>query len=183
MRLRRFYPDVIDSAGYFWVHAGHRETAINHAIDVVRDSSKREMTLYENDPLMGLMCEPVGNWVVATLIQGAWLREYHEWEKATKAYFNAQYIRNEKGKVDWKGITSSVGAASHIEKVKYFLTQFSAVVPESIIGVLDEHRCLINAAKHSDEYFVPEKDFRGMVQAIKEFWTALMSHEEFLVWR
>jgi hypothetical protein len=34
------------------------------------------------------------DWVIETLVQGAYLREYHLWEKDCKAYFQAMAKRN-----------------------------------------------------------------------------------------
>jgi hypothetical protein len=88
--------------------------------------------------------------VVESLIQGAWLRENHEWEKATKSYFDGQHQRNAHPKPDWKAkVPSFAGGASHVERVRSQLMFFGASVSDTILRTIDAQRRLINAAKHS----------------------------------
>jgi hypothetical protein len=181
MRLKRPpYLEVVGTAGYYYVHAGHRETAINHAISVIREAATREAAALADDPIAVELAAPIGGWVVESLIQGAWMREYHEWEKATKSYFEGQHVRNDGSKPDWKGKLSGVnGAASHVDRVRAQLTLFAASVSEGILAVLDEQRRLINTAKHEDEFFATEQDYRALTQAAADFWNELTTQEEF----
>jgi hypothetical protein len=170
----------VGTAGYFWVHAGHRETATTHAILVIQDSAARELADYADDPIIAGLSAPIGSWVVETLIQGAWMREYHEWEKATKRYFDGHHERNGSTKPDWKGkVPGIAGAASHVDRVRAQLALFGASPPEASIAILDKHRRLINAAKHEEEYFATEQDYRDLVSAISQFWNDLAPQEEF----
>lgn len=128
MKLKRPpYPAVVDTAGYFFVQAGHRETAVEHAIEVIGEHAARARASFAGDPVMAALEQPVEAWVVESLIQGAWLREYHEWEKATKGYFEGQHQRNGSSKPDWKTkIVSSTGAVSHVDRVRAQLFLFGA---------------------------------------------------------
>lgn len=176
------YPEVIGTAAYFFTHAGHRETAIDHAIEVIREDAARTMTSTDDDPLMAALEAPIGPWVIESLIQGAWMREYHEWEKATKGYFEGQHQRNGASKPDWKGKVAGVaGTASHVDRVRAQLVQFGASAPTAALDAIDAQRRLINAAKHEDEYFATEGDYRTLVKAVADFWNALASQEEFTV--
>jgi len=176
------YPGVIGTAPYFFVHAGHRETAIEHAIEVIRADAARTIGNTNDDPVMTALEEPIGPWVIESLIQGAWMREYHEWEKATKSYFEGQHQRNGSSKPNWKERAASVtGASSHVDRVRAQLTQFRAAVPTVALDAIDGQRRLINSAKHEDEYFATEDDYRTLVKAIADFWDALASQEEFTV--
>ena len=183
MKLKRpLYPDPIGTAGYFWIHAGHRETAISHAISVIRDAATRELAQMADDPIMAGLSAPIGEWVVESLIQGAWMREYHEWEKATKAYFDGHHKRSGSPKPDWKAKIPGVnGAASHVDRVRTQIALFGATVPESSLIKLDEHRRLINAAKHEEEYFATEESYCQLVKAISDFWNELAPQEEFTI--
>ncbi len=58
---------------------------------------------------------------------------------------------------------------------------FGASVSEAVFSKIDSQRLLINAAKHEDEYFATEQDFRTLVEAIAEFWNELARQEEFTV--
>ena len=181
MKLRRPpHPDPVGTAGYYWVHAGHRETAINHAIEVIRDTSKHQLEGMGHDPFLAALSAPIGPWVVESLIQGAWMREYNEWEKATKAYFDGHHMRNGGTKVDWKArLSGSAGAASHVDRVRAQLVLFSATVSPDILDAIDRHRRLINTNKHEDDYFATEEDYRDLVRAVAAFWNELAPKEEF----
>jgi hypothetical protein len=110
------------------------------------------------------------------------MREYHEWEKATKSYFEGQHQRNGSSKPNWKErVASFTGASSHVDRVRAQLTQFRAAVPTVALDAIDGQRRLINSAKHEDEYFATEDDYRTLVKAIADFWDALASQEEFTV--
>ena len=185
MKLKRPpYPEVVGTAGYFFVHADHRETAIDHAIRVIRDDAARELAACGDDPVMAALTAPMGDWVVESLIQGAWLREYHEWEKATKSYFEGQHLRNGSLEPDWKAkLPGSAGAVSHVDRVRAQLAYFSASVAGAVLDTLNAQRRLINAAKHKDEYFVTEQDYRALIQAVADFWNELAPQEEFTVRR
>jgi hypothetical protein len=153
---------------------------LGNGLLVIRDAAARELAGYADDPIMTGLSEPIGDWVVETLIQGAWMREYHEWEKATKSYFEGHHTRNGSAKPDWKGKVPGInGAASHVDRVRAQLALFGATSPDASIAVLDKHRRLINAAKHEEEYFATEQDYRDLVSAISQFWNDLAPQEEF----
>ena len=81
--------------------------------------------------------DPTGDWVVECMIQGAWLREYHEWEKATKNYFEKQHQRNASPKPDWKSKLPSVcGSASHVDRVRAQLSLFATHMPDTILEII-----------------------------------------------
>lgn len=106
MKLKRPpYPTVVGTAGYFFVQVGHRETAVEHAIEVIGEHAMRVGAGFAGDPVMAALEQPMEAWVIESLIQGAWLREYHEWERATKGYFEGQHQRNGSSKPDWKAKT------------------------------------------------------------------------------
>lgn len=176
------YPTVVGTAVYFFTHAGHRETAIDHAIEVIRDDAARALSSADDDPIMATLEEPIGLWVIESLIQGVWMREYHEWEKATKSYFEGQHQRNGTSRPDWKSKVAGVpGAASHVDRVRTQLVQFGATAPGAALDAIDAQRRLINSAKHEDEYFATADDYRMLVKAVADFWDALASQEEFTI--
>ncbi len=183
MKLKRPpYPTVVGTAGYFFIQAGHRETAVEHAIGVIGEHAARARESFAGDPVMAELEAPMESWVIESLIQGAWPREYHEWEKATKNYFEGQHKRNGSSKPDWKAkIQSPSGAVSHVDRVRAQLMLFGASVSEAVFSKIDSQRLLINAAKHEDEYFATEQDYRTLVEAIAEFWNELARQEEFTV--
>ncbi|MBW4091860.1 MAG: hypothetical protein HIU82_12255 [Proteobacteria bacterium] len=133
---------------------------------------------------MAELAAPMGEWAVESLIQGAWMREYHEWEKATKSYFDGQCSRAGTAKPDWKGkVPGITRAASHVDRVRAQLSLFSATISEGTLAILDEQRNRINVAKHEDEYFATEQDYLDLINAVSAFWNELATQEEFTMSR
>ena len=120
-----------------------------------------------------------GDWVIESLLQGAWMREYHEWEKATKTYFDGNHARNGNTKADWRGKLSGVAGASHVDRVRAQLALFGATVPVGALDVIDHTREGVNLAKHEADHFIDEAEYKQLVQAVVAFWEALAEQEEF----
>ena len=180
MRLRKPpFPDLVGTAGYFWTHAGHRETAIETAMAVIRDVDKREQAELAGNPAWQAFTNHMGDWVIESLLQGAWMREYHEWEKATKVYFDGNHARNGGSKVDWRGKMPGVVGASHVDRVRAQLTLFGATVPADALDVIDRTREGVNLAKHEAEHFIGEADYWALTHAVLAFWEAIAEQEEF----
>jgi hypothetical protein len=137
---------------------------------------------FAGNPVMVELETPMESWVIESLIQGAWPREYHEWEKATKGYFEGQHERNGGSLPNWKAkIRSAGGTVSHVDRVRAQVVLFGASVSERVFSSIDAQRLLINATKHEDEYFATKQDYRMLIEAIGEFWNELAQQEEFTV--
>jgi len=104
--------------------AGHRETAVNMAIEVIRQAAANELPTTANDPFACEMTEIMRDWAIESLIQGAWIREYHMWERDTKDYFDGHYLRTGRPKVNWRTTRSS-----HVAKVAAQLELFFGLHP------------------------------------------------------
>ena len=65
--------------------------------------------------------------------------------------------------------------------VRAQLAQFGAAAPIAALDAINVQRRLINAAKHEDEYFATEADYRTLVKAVADFWDTLASQEEFTI--
>lgn len=180
--IRKGYFSVDDTAVFYLTQAGHREIAVDHAIQLVRyDASKATLHKTE-DAVMADLLDPAAEWVIEALLQGAWIREYHEWETATKNYFEHQHRLNGLPQVDWKAkITGTTGGASHVDRVRDQLAQFGATIQTDALDIIDAQRRQINIAKHEGEYFVTEHEYRALVCSIKVFWDDLASKEQFTV--
>lgn len=180
MNLRKPpFPDVAGTAVYFWTHAGHRETAIETAMAVIRNVDKREQAELAGDPAWQAFTNHMGDWVIESLLQGAWMREYHEWEKATKTYFDSNHARSSGTKVNWRANLPGVPGTSHVDRVRAQLAVFSATVPADTLEVIDRTREHVNLAEHEAEHFIGEADYKALVQAVTTFWEALTEQEEF----
>lgn len=60
-----------DTAVFYLTQAGHREIAVDHAIQLVRDDASKA-TLHETeDAVMADLLDPAAEWVIEALLQGA----------------------------------------------------------------------------------------------------------------
>jgi hypothetical protein len=178
MKLRKPpYPDPVGTGGYCYIDACLRETAIDAAISVIRKTAEEENAQFADDPVSLGLFGHMGEWVVESLLQGAWIREYHEWEKATKAYFDGHHARNGGSAVDWRGNVVGVPKPSHVDRVMAQLDLFSARVPPEILAAIDETRSKVNAAKHAGELFVTESEYKLFVKSVQIFWERLGEQE------
>ena len=180
MKLRKpSYPDVVGTAVYFYTHAGHRQTAIETAVSVIRKAGKREHDALADDPVWQALTGHMGDWVIESLLQGAWMREYHQWEKATKDYLDGNHARNGSSKVKWKGKLPGISNPSHMHRVRAQLVLFEASVPADVLAAIDSTRDLVNLDKHETDHFIGQADYRALMQAVLAFWEALAEQEEF----
>ena len=174
MKLRKPpYPDVVGTAGYYWVHAGHRDTAIDMAIEIIRQAAANKLSTLD-DPFAREMTGIMRDWAIESLIQGAWMREYHMWERNTKEYFDGHYVRNGHAKVNWRATR-----CSHVAKVTKQLKIFLASIPAELLTVIDDARKRVNIAKHEAEDFATDADYKALATAVASFWETLASQEEF----
>jgi hypothetical protein len=173
MKLKR----PVKGAVYYATQQGHRQDAIDGAIEVIasRDATQWIETLSVASPKVEFT-RTTDAWVVETLVQGAWIREYHEWEKATKDYFNQQHRTNNAPIPEW----SNRQGWSHVDFVREELAIFSVSLSPHILFIVDRNREYINQAKHTGEYFADEKQFRELHAAVADFWNELAAAEDYI---
>jgi hypothetical protein len=175
MNLRKArHPDLTDSATYFFSQAGHRQTAIETAICVIGEACERATKEAPKDELFPGSNVIGRNWAIESLLQGAFLREYHKWETDTKQYFDTQQLRNGGTKIAWKKQDVSCG---HISKIKQQLSIFSASVPGHAMAAINRARNDVNTIKHEGTLIVTEDDYKALVAGIEAFWEELSQQE------
>jgi hypothetical protein len=160
-------------AAYHCSQAGCREDAVDGAIEVISRDATRWIELLSAGSLDDF-ARTTDAWLVETLIHGAWIREYYEWEKATKDYFSEQHRLNGSPAPVWKNRKGW----SHVDFVREQLEIFSISLSPHILFIVDRNRSYIDAAKQDGEYFADEKQFRELHAAIADFWNELASLEE-----
>ena len=180
MKLRKPpFPEALNTATYFYIHTCHRQTAIETAIAVIRKADEHERDALARDPVWQALTNGMGIWVIESLLQGAWMREYHEWEKATKVYFDGNHARNGSSAVNWKGKLSGVLRPSHVDRVRAQFALFNASIPVDALAAIDRSREQVNFSKHEAEHRVGEADYQAFIKAVLAFWEALTTQEEF----
>jgi len=79
-----------------------RRYAVGTAIGVFKRNNAAEKA-GQNDPLMLQLSDYTCDWLTETLIQGAYIREYHSWETEVKSFFNGQrHLNGELATFDWQ---------------------------------------------------------------------------------
>jgi hypothetical protein len=141
----------------------------------VRDSWERATKEQPSDLVSDELGVSLRDWVLESLVQGAWMREYHQWEISTKDYFDGHSRRSDGKAADWRSSNRS-----HVYKVRKQLQSFSGSIPDDVFRTIDQARDRVNAAKHEDEIFVTEAEYAALVTAIKNFWEVVESHEVFM---
>lgn len=163
-------------ASLLFIQAGHRRTAIEYAVKSVKGTSKRSIDAHRSDPMFGYLEDIMSKWVVETIAQGAYIREYHLWEKDCRDYFATHLVK-------------SLGTAAMLQKRGSFVAVMRNVVREFAMPSLepqldafDVMRQRVNTAKHDPGlllgHFVNIEDYWSALDCVEAFWEAVASHEE-----
>jgi hypothetical protein len=162
-----------------YIQVCHRQTAIEYTIAGIAKIHDANLDLLGRDPLTSEMEGTMQAWVVETLLQGAYVREYHLWEKDCKAYFPAMAERN-----GVSMIMKAKGGQSFTELVEETLAAFDVAVPNNILSVIERMRQRVNTMKHATglepEHFVTNSDYKEAVSAVERFWGHLAGRERFV---
>jgi len=117
----------------------------------------------------GTICD----WAIESLTQGAFIREYHQWETDAKSYFAAMRDRN--------GLVCSVKKRrdqSFVDYIKDEIVTFGLSTP-GVIHLIDSARDIVNEMKHSGDVYVEVADYISLNQQVENFWLYLHENEEF----
>jgi hypothetical protein len=174
--IKRF---LESGAAVNYIQVSHRQTAIEYTIAGTAKIHDANLDMLGGDPITSEMEGTMQAWVVETLLQGAYVREYHLWEKDCKAYFPAMAERN--------GVTmvmKAKGGQSFTELVKETLVAFGVAVPDNILTAIEQMRQRVNTMKHEAglelEHFITESEYREAISALEGFWEHLAGHERFV---
>ena len=91
MPLIRMHPEL--GATKFLVQASHYRTAIEAAVEYVNAGFPRSPPEHTSDSLASEWLSIEHRWVIETIYQGAYLRQYHLWEKSCTEYFSAMGVQ------------------------------------------------------------------------------------------
>jgi hypothetical protein len=168
---------TLHASGYYAIQLNHNKIAIETAISCIESIHAQESTNGYGDMVDSGFIDTMRDWLIETLLQGAYIREYHIWEKNVKEYCNIQWALN--GNLQpckWKSKKSE----SFIDKTKERLSEFSASVPLDAINIMREKT---NTAKHCPglltEHFVTRAEYDEAIRAIEVFWETLGQQETY----
>jgi hypothetical protein len=176
MIMKLKHPHLLKSSDYYWIQLEHRKTAVNFIIECIENGNSSAPSY---DTLANYFGGIMTAWGIETVIQGAFIREYHIWEKDTKEYFCNQ--------LSWNGNIRNFSLGKkkgpHLIKVQEGLALFSAKISDSIMDSIEQMRLKINKAKHRSgvlvDDFVSRADHEKAVAAIGNFWQELARQEMF----
>ncbi len=162
------------SAVFYRTHLGHRHNATHLAMNLIHRAVEFERKQAGDDPLALEFAQIAEPWAISHILQGCFIEEYHQWEKAVKRYFKRQLELNGRlDDFDWKA-----GKKSIVERVKHALSFFSASVDENLMGGIDGVRRAVNNMKHDPLSFpVAEADYDAVVRVLELFWERLSEIE------
>lgn len=159
----------------------HRKTALQYLICGTDLMHEKNQKMFPDDPLWEELEGVMPVWAVETLAQGAYIREYHIWEKETKEYFVEQLVRNELSGEEARVCRRN--GESHVSTIQRMLSNFSIFNLEDEINQIESMRLKVNEAKHDPgvliEHFVSIDNFWEKHTAINAFWSKLAKSEIF----
>jgi hypothetical protein len=88
------------TATFYFTQTGYRQHAVETSIAIFGQTVAQEAQR-EHDPDVLALMPDMGAWLSEALIQGAYMREYHAWEKDTKIYCNEQQKWNGIKHFEW----------------------------------------------------------------------------------
>jgi hypothetical protein len=167
--------DKVDSSATFYrTHLSHRENASSLAIKLIRRAVAIEKAEISGDALAEELVGIAEPWAIDHILQGCYIEEYHQWEKAIKYYFKAQRALNVvDGDFDWRS-----GNKSMVKRAVDVLSFFGASIDPDIFSRIDKVRETVNAMKHDPlSTRASEADYLSAVNAFEQFWDELMAIE------
>jgi hypothetical protein len=191
MRLIRRHLEV--GATMNRVQVGHHRTAVECAIAGIGKMCESNLTLLGPDTLTSEMEEGMREWVIESLLHGAYLREYHLWEKACKAYLvemakrNGQTIQIQDNHfvLIENGQKIPIRGKNFVLIVKCALVRFGVTVPAHILDAIEGMRDRANKMKHKhdvglEDHFISNDDYMEGVSALERFWEHLEACESII---
>jgi hypothetical protein len=177
MKLRRKLMELGLSATNNFIQIEHRKDAIEYAVVGIKRQHDAVVNAFGGDKLTTELEGTMQAWVIETLLQGAYLREYHLWEKDCKAYFTEMAGRNRRT-IDRKNLKGK----PFTDSIKAIVCDFGAVVADNIFTEIEKMRLKVNVMKHEaglePEHFVSEGEYTAAVSALAEFWSTLANAEQ-----
>jgi len=170
MPLIRNHPEP--GAVKFLLQTTQHQTAIEEAVRYVDAGFARAPPGYANGAWSSELANIERKWVIETIYQGAYVRQYHLWEKGCKKYFTSM------------GVTMSRKTRLNPKLVKPILHRFTLTAPDDVIDALRTMQSKVNRIKHeggAEEDVVAAEEYAVAVVAIKRFWEFLVENEQTVV--
>lgn len=166
-----------NGASICFIQSLHREAALGYLIHGAGLVHKENLAALPNEPMFIELEEVMPKWAIETLAQGAYIREYHLWEKETKEFFFSQIQLNGYTEAQATSHLKQKRNESIIAVVQRQLNQFGLNGLENEMIEIDGMRTQVNKAKHNPgvllDHFVSMEQFWKKHAAIQKFWLKL----------
>jgi hypothetical protein len=159
----------------FFVQTRYRRTAIETAVGYVDAGFAHSLQEHRDDSLAPEFSSIEPKWVIETIYQGAYLRQYHLWEKDCREYFLSHLSQ---------GIEITRDPGPFPEYVNGLLSsRFLLDIPKDVMDALSTMRSKVNRMEHKEgevqnDEFVSAADYEAAVAAIERFWVFLVEREQ-----
>jgi hypothetical protein len=177
MALRLVKRFLDPGASVNWVQAGHRRTAIEYAVEGARLVNKKNVSQFDGDEVFSELESMMPEWVIETIAQGAYMREYHILEKEVGEYFHRQLVANNQP----LSVLKQKGGESFVSVVRRLVELFNLPELGEQVDQLDGVRERVNLAKHHPgvlvDHFVSIDDYWALLDAVEAFWEKLDGRE------
>jgi len=162
-----------------WIQVDHRRTAIEYAVAATKLLYEQNIAQFPDDALFAELESIMPVWVVETIAQGAYIREYHLWEKDVKEYFGRHLKRNDAP----PGHLNQKSGETFVQVSRRLLALFGIPDMDVELESLDGMRVRVNSAKHDPglllNQFVTIEEYWGKLDSIERFWEIISTHEDF----
>lgn len=160
-------------ASGIYIQLTHGREAVEYA--GIKKVYTANFDLLGRDPFNLEMEGSMHEWVIESLLQGAYLREYHLWEKDCRAYFIRMAERN-----GFK-LTIKTKDQPFTGIVGNILLDFGVSMPAEVFGAIESMRERVNTMKHAAglelDHFINEGDYWTAIAALETFWNHLTTCE------
>tara|TARA_R110001606_G_scaffold399293_1_gene583873 strand:+ start:5026 stop:5604 length:579 start_codon:yes stop_codon:yes gene_type:complete len=171
------------SAIKYVAQSKHRQTAVDYLIHGAKLVHEENIDRFPRDTFIAELEEIMPKWSVETLAQGAYVREFHLWEKEAKEYFSNQLQHNGIPCIEIKSMLQKKRKESVVDVVKRLLMAFDIYRLGSELSAIDTMRLQVNRAKHDPgvllDDFVSIEQFWDKHAVVKRFWSKLLEEENY----
>ena len=154
-----------------YIQALHRRTAIEYGLCAVKERSEKIAQQMGDEFLSEMESTIMAPWVCEFICQGAYIREYHVWEKEVREYLNNN--RNSDQPPNFKG--------NFVDRTQENFTNCNLTFSTEMHNSFEKFRKKVNTAKHDMgvlvDHFVSEVEVWEINEIASNFWLDIANQE------
>ncbi len=166
--------NTVSSKAYVnYFQSQHRRNAIKYGLHAVMQQGFQSAGKLDDGMFGAFQTNLMAPWVCETICQGAFLREYHVWEKEIREFISTKKREQDKSELGFDG--------DFLNSVKKNLSKTGLAFPQELYGKFHKFRNKVNTAKHSPglltEHFVSEGEVWEVNDMVRDFWANICQQE------